>query len=88
MCIALPQVGSQLQTAANGTPNYVVMLDSKYLSSSTTAAGRTATYINPNTTAGSLGETIFLHGPHGFYHDMALSKVFPVKEKAQAVVSG
>jgi hypothetical protein len=72
---------------ANGTPNYVVMLDSKYLSSST-SGGANSTYITPNTTAGSLGDTIFLHGPHGFYHDMALSKVFPIHERLKLSFQG
>jgi len=73
--------------AANGTPNYVVMLDKKYLSSAYSGGANNA-YIAPNTTAGSLGQTIFLHGPHGFYEDMALSKVFPIREKIKLSFQG
>jgi hypothetical protein len=71
----------------NGTANYVVMLDSKYLSSST-SGGANSTYLSPNTTAGSLGQTIFLHGPSGFYHDLSLSKTFPVRESIKLLFQG
>lgn len=73
--------------AANGIPNYVVMLDSKYLASGTNG-GANPSYLAPNTTAGSLGQTIFLHGTHGFYHDMSVSKTFPVWEKVRLQFQG
>jgi hypothetical protein len=72
---------------ANGIANYVVMLDSKYLASPTTG-GVNPTYLTPNTTAGVLGQAIFLHGPHGFYHDISLSKTFPVREKLKMQLQG
>lgn len=81
---------SQSQIAANwanGVPNYVVMLDPKYLASSTNGGANTA-YIAPNTTPGVLQPAIFLHGPHGFYHDMAISKTFPVSERIKMQFQG
>ena len=72
---------------ANGTPNYVVMLDSRYLASSTNGGANT-TYINPNTTAGVLQPPLFLHGTHGFYHDLSVSKNFPVWEGVKLQFQG
>jgi hypothetical protein len=71
----------------NGIPNCAAMLDSKYLASATNG-GANPTYFNPNTTAGSLGQTIFLHGSHGFYRDLSISKSFPVWEKVKLQFQG
>ncbi len=71
----------------NGTPNYVVMLDSKYLASSTNGGPNTS-YINPNTSAGVLQPPLFLHGTHGFYHDLSVSKNFPVWERVKLQFQG
>lgn len=50
-----------------------MLIDPKYLSTSTGGAAN-STYINPNTTPGTIGDVIYLYGPHAFYHDMSLSK--------------
>jgi len=34
----------------------------------------------PNTTPGTIGNIVWLHGPHAFSQDMSLSKIIPVKE--------
>lgn len=52
---------------------YATMLDPKYLTSKTTGAANT-TYINPNTTAGTIGDVFYLYGPHSFSHDLSLTK--------------
>lgn len=52
---------------------YATMLDPKYLKSTTTGSANT-TYINANTTAGTIGDVLYLYDPHAFYHDLSLSK--------------
>jgi hypothetical protein len=46
------------------------------------ATGGTANYsvLAPNTTPGTIGHVVFLHGPHVFTQNMALSKLIPIKE--------
>ncbi len=46
------------------------------------AAGGTANtaVVAPNTTPGTIGNVVFLHGPHIFTQNMALSKLIPIKE--------
>src|SRR4029077_5474519 len=45
-------------------------------------AGGTAnnSIIAPNTAPGTIGSVMFLHGPHIFSQNMALSKLIPIKE--------
>jgi hypothetical protein len=52
---------------------YASTIDPKYLANSS-GGGANTTYINPNTTPGTIGDVIYLYGPHGFYHDLSLSK--------------
>jgi len=59
---------------------YATLLDSKYLNSTSGGAANTK-YISANTTPGTIGDVLFLYGPHAFYHDLSLSKVFPIREK-------
>jgi len=72
-----------------GAPSQVLMIDPKYLASSS-LGGANSTYIQPNTTPGTYGSIIYLHGPHGFYQDLSVSKGFPtvkqVKIKFQAEI--
>jgi hypothetical protein len=73
----------QLQSAVGvhrvpGT-TYANLIDPKYLSSSTGGPANSA-YINPNTTPGTIGDVVYLHGPHAFYHDLSLSKPVPIRE--------
>jgi hypothetical protein len=46
------------------------------------AAGGTANsaIVAPNTTPGTIGNVVFLHGPNVFTQNMALSKLIPIKE--------
>jgi hypothetical protein len=46
------------------------------------AAGGTSNtaLVAPNTTPGTIGSVVFLHGPHIFTQNMALSKLIPIKE--------
>lgn len=46
------------------------------------ATGGTANYsiVGPNTTPGTIGSVVFLHGPNVFSQNAALSKLIPIKE--------
>ncbi|MEO6807106.1 MAG: carboxypeptidase-like regulatory domain-containing protein [Edaphobacter sp.] len=63
-------------------------LDPKFFSGG--AAGGTANYsmVGPNTTAGTIGDIIWLHGPHTFTQNMAISKIIPIKERYALSLQG
>jgi hypothetical protein len=74
---------SQLQKSM-GTyrvPNsaFVDIINPKYLVSPT-GGGANPNYIAPNGAPGALGANPFLYGPHYFNEDIAISKVFPIRE--------
>jgi hypothetical protein len=52
-------------------PNYLV---------SPAGGGANATYIAPNTTPGTFGQLVYLHGPHQFFQDMEVTKRIPIHE--------
>lgn len=56
-------------------------LDPKYFSGG--AAGGTANYslVGPNTAAGTIGNVVWLYGPHQFLQSAAISKLIPIKER-------
>lgn len=56
-------------------------LDPKYFSGG--AAGGTANYslVAPNTTPGTIGTILWLHGPHSFLQNLAISKLIPIKDR-------
>jgi hypothetical protein len=73
---------SQLQKSVgkypvSGTTN-VAFINPKYLNP---AGGYNSTYIAPNTTPGTFGQRIWLHGPHNTYDDVSVTKNFPISEK-------
>jgi hypothetical protein len=75
---------SQLQSGIGvhevpGQP-YADLINSKYMASPT-GGGANTSYINPNTTAGTIGQIVYLHGPRQFYQDMAVNKLFPIHER-------
>ena len=77
---------SQLQNAvgvyhvgsANGS--YVDIINPTYLASPT-GGGANSNYITSNTTPGTIGQIIYLYGPHQIYNDMSLSKSIPITER-------
>lgn len=74
---------SQLQKAVGvhrvpGQP-YADLIDPKYLASPT-GGGANSQYIVPNTTPGTIGQVIYLHGPRQFYEDMSVTKSVPIRE--------
>ena len=54
---------------------YANFIDPKYL---TAGQGANAAYISPNTNPGTIGNVIYLHGPHAFFQDLSLSKSIPI----------
>jgi len=63
------------------------LIDPKYLS---TATGGTAnySYLAPNTTPGTIGNILFLHGPTAFSQNLALTKLIPIKEQLSFNLQG
>jgi hypothetical protein len=51
------------------------LIDPKYVSP---AGGANSAYINPNTTPGTIGSIVYLHGPHAYSQDLALTKSIPL----------
>lgn len=54
------------------------LIDPKYI---TPGHGANSTYITPNTTPGTIGNIVYLHGPHAYYQDMSVSKSIPIYER-------
>ncbi len=73
---------SQLQKAVGvyrvPGATFANLINPKYLTS--TSGGASATYINPNTTAGTIGQVLYLHGPKQFYQDISLTKAVPIHD--------
>ncbi|MDE1155497.1 MAG: TonB-dependent receptor [Acidobacteriaceae bacterium] len=70
-----------------GSP-YATLLDRKYLASTAGSNGSNQQYIKPNTTPGTIGQIVYLYGPKGFYHDMSVSKAFPIRDTIQFRLQG
>lgn len=73
---------SQLQSSVGkypipGTTN-VAFINPKYLNP---AGGFNSTYLAPNTTPGTFGQRVWLHGPHNTYDDISITKNFPISER-------
>lgn len=74
---------SQLQSSVGvyhipGTAT-VSFINPKYLASPT-GGGANSTYINPNTTAGTIGQLVYLHGPRYVTDDLSITKHVPITE--------
>ncbi len=74
---------SQLQKAVgvHRVPGqtFANLIDPKYLAS-TIGGGANSQYISPNTTPGTIGSVVYLHGPRQFYQDISLTKAVPIHE--------
>jgi len=72
---------SQLQKAVGvhrvAGHTFANLIDPKYLASAT-GGGANASYIAPNTTAGTIGRIVYLHAPHGFFDDLSVTKAIPL----------
>jgi hypothetical protein len=77
---------SQLQNAVGvyhvGSANggYVDIINPKYLLTPT-GGGANPAYLSSNTNPGTIGQIIYLYGPHQIYNDMSLSKRIPITER-------
>ncbi len=78
---------SQLQKAigVHRVPGmtYALLMDPKYLQNGNGTGGANPQYLLPNTTPGTFGNIVYLHGPHAFYNDLSVSKSFPIFEAIQ-----
>lgn len=59
--------------------SFVDILDPKYMRTPH-GGGANSQYITPNTTPGTIGQILYLHGPRQFFQDISLSKAFPIHE--------
>jgi Carboxypeptidase regulatory-like domain len=75
--------GAQLQKAVGvyrvPGQTFANLINPKYLAS-TTGGGANSQYISPNTTAGTIGSVLYLHGPRQFYQDISVTKAVPIRE--------
>ena len=74
---------AQLQSAVGvyhipGTTQ-VSFLSPKYLATPT-GGGANPSYISPNTTPGTIGQLVYLYGPHFFNDDLSITKTIPLRE--------
>jgi hypothetical protein len=63
------------------------VIDPKYLVSPA-GGGANPAYITPNTTPGTIGDVVYLHGPHAFFQDMSISKAVPITERIHFRLQG
>lgn len=63
-------------------------LDPKYFSGGASGGTSNRALVAPNTTPGTIGNIVFLHGPHVFTQNMALSKLIPIKERYALSLQG
>ena len=77
--VTLQQLQSSVGVYRIPGKSFVSIINPKYLASPT--GGANLSLITPNTTAGTLAPPIYLHGPHGWYDDIAITKDFPITER-------
>ncbi len=58
---------------------FVDIINPKYLVAAT-GGGANSQYVAPNTTPGTIGQVVYLHGPRQFYQDISLTKAVPIHE--------
>jgi hypothetical protein len=58
----------------------VSFINPKYLASPT-GGGANPQYITPNTTQGTIGQLVYLHGPHFINDDLSITKAIPIHEQ-------
>jgi hypothetical protein len=65
--------------------SYANLIDPKYI---TPGRGANPAYITPNTTPGTIGSIVYLHGPHAFFQDVSVSKTIPIREQFKFRLQG
>lgn len=63
-----------------GAAPFVDIVNPAYLANSGTGGGSNLSLIAPNTTPGTIGQLVWLHGPRYFNEDFALTKRIPIRE--------
>jgi hypothetical protein len=58
----------------------VDFINPKYLANNGTGGGANPTYITPNETPGTIGQRVWLYGPHFWNDDLSITKRFPIRE--------
>lgn len=81
---------SQLQSSVGayripGTTQ-VSLMNPKYLASAT-GGGANPQFIPPNTTPGTIGQRVWLYGPHMSFDDLAITKNFAITERVRFKLS-
>jgi len=61
----------------------VDFINPKYLANNGTGGGVNSTYITPNTTPGTIGQRVWLYGPHFWNDDLSITKNFPIHESVR-----
>jgi len=80
---------SQLQSSIGKYPiqgsTNVAFINPKYLSST---GGPNLAYVSANTTPGTFGQRVWLHGPHNTYDDVSIAKHFAITERLRFTLQG
>ncbi len=78
---------SQLQSAVGvyHIPGQAAVdfINPKYLANNGTGGGANPAYITPNITPGTIGQRIWLYGPHYWNDDLSVTKRFPITERVR-----
>jgi hypothetical protein len=58
----------------------VDFINPKYLANNGAGGGANPAYITPNVTPGTIGQRVWLYGPHYWNDDLSITKRFPITE--------
>jgi hypothetical protein len=61
------------------------LIDPKFVSPS---GGANSAYISPNTTPGTIGDVIYIHGPHAYFQDLSVTKGIPLGHELDFRIQG
>src|SRR5271165_849922 len=61
----------------------VDFINPKYLAKNGTGGGANPAYITPNVTPGTIGQRVWLYGPHFWNDDLSVTKRFPIRESVR-----
>jgi hypothetical protein len=64
----------------------VDLIGPKYLANNGAGGGANPAYITPNTTAGTIGQRVWLYGPRYWNDDLSITKHFPIRENIQFIL--
>ncbi len=78
--VTASQLQSSIGTYRIPGTTQVAFINPKYLASPT-GGGANPAFINQNTTPGTIGQRVWLYGPHNTYDDVSITKNFPITER-------